>query len=243
MNTYTGITDCYDLLMRAGYYEHDAMAKVADQLLGDRHRVLEIGVGSGLFAEQLLEVSPECDLTGVDFTPSMLELAAERVGDRAVLVEADVATMSLQRRYDAAVSSGGVWVVIRDGDEFLLGTHLLDYEDDVQGLTNVARHLEDDGLMLLSIQDMHRDFDEELEDGVVYSQRVGEIDDDDGDGHFTIEKHYQFTQGPDVLAEATLELGFYRQPLMDSLLEQAGFAWSSVDDRFFVYERDLVGAS
>ena len=78
MNRYTGITDCYDLLMRGGYYDHDTMAGAADAVMGDRKKVLELGVGTGLFAQNLADKKPNCDITGVDFTPSMLEIAQER---------------------------------------------------------------------------------------------------------------------------------------------------------------------
>jgi len=238
VNAYTGIADCYDLLMRAGYYDHDAMAKAADAVMGERARVLELGVGTGLFAQSLAKANPTCKVTGVDFTASMLEIAKERVGDGAELIEADVTCMNLGRTFDTAISSGGVWVIIRDGDEFMLGTHLYDYEDEVRGLENVNKHLEARGLLLLSIQDMHRDFDQGLDDGIVYSQVVTRSDDPDDD-HFTIEKHYRFTRGSEVIAEQTLNLGFYRRTAMDRILERAGFALDGIDDagRFFVYSK------
>ena len=242
MNTYDGITGCYDLLMRAGYYDHQAMAKAADAVVGDRSTFLELGVGTGLFAKSLNESIPDCEITGVDFTPSMLEIAEERVGDTAELVEADVTSMDLGRTFDVAISSGGVWVVIEDEDEFLLGTHLDDYETDVRGLQNVSEHLEPEGLLLLSIQPMHDDFDQPLEDGVVYSQRVTR-NDGPSDDHFTIEKQYRFARDAEVLAEEELELGFYRHQLMDQMLEQAGMAFDGVDaaGRFFVWSKEPVG--
>jgi SAM-dependent methyltransferase len=238
-NTYDGITECYDLLMRAGYYEHDAMAKAATNVLGDRTSVLELGVGTGLFAQNLVETSPTCEITGVDFTAPMLEIAERRVGDDVELIEADVTEMDLGRTFDAAISSGGVWVAIRDGDELLLGTHLFDYDDEVKGLRNVADHLETDGLLLLSIQDMHQDFDRELDEGVVYSQRLVR-DEAPTDDHFTIEKQYAFTRDSEVLAAQTLELGFYRAPLMDRILDQAGFAMEGIDDddRFIICSKE-----
>jgi len=236
MNTYAGITDCYDLLMRAGYYDHDGMAEAAHALMKGRSSVVELGVGTGLFVESLLDVNPHYEVTGVDFTPSMLDIAQERLGEQAELIEADVTSMDLDRAFDTAISSGGVWVVIRDGDEFMLGTHMDGYEREVLGLKNVSAHLERDGLMLLSIQDMHRDFDQELDDGVVYSQRISR-DDDADDEQFTIEKYYVFTQDEEVIAEQTLTLGFYRHDLMDGMLDEAGFAFDRIDDeeRFFVY--------
>ena len=243
MNTYEGIADCYDLLMGAGYYDHEAMAKAADAVIGEGSSVLEIGVGTGMFAQCLTNTSPACEITGVDFTPAMLEIAAERVGDDVELVQADVTTMDLGRTFDTSISSGGVWVVIRDDDEILLGTHLQDYDDEVTGLQNVNRHLEPDGLLLLSIQDMHHDLSQELDDGIVYSQRVSRTDQPD-DEHFMIEKQYCFTRGPEVIAEETLHLGFYRRTAMDRILDDAGFLPEGVDDsgRFYVYEKAPVGA-
>jgi ubiquinone/menaquinone biosynthesis C-methylase UbiE len=66
VNQYTGITECYDLLMRGGYYDHDTMARAADAVIGDRKKVLELGVGTGLFAQSLAATKPDCDITGVD---------------------------------------------------------------------------------------------------------------------------------------------------------------------------------
>ena len=59
LNQYTGITDCYDLLMRGGYYDHDTMAGAADAVMGDRKKVLELGVGTGLFAQSLAGRKPK----------------------------------------------------------------------------------------------------------------------------------------------------------------------------------------
>jgi SAM-dependent methyltransferase len=238
-NTYDGITECYDLLMRAGYYEHGAMAEAADVILGERESVLELGVGTGLFARELVATNVERTVTGVDFTAPMLDIAETRLGGSVDLIEADVTEMDLGRTFDAAISSGGVWVAIREDDELLLGTHLIDAAEEVRGLRNVAEHLDTDGLLLLSIQDMHEDFACELEDDIVYSQRVthSEATDDD---HFTIEKEYAFTRDSEVLAEQTLELGFYRAPLRDRILREAGFAIDSTDqdDRFVICTKE-----
>jgi predicted TPR repeat methyltransferase len=238
-NTYDGITECYDLLMRAGYYEHRAMAEAADDVLGERASVLELGVGTGLFAQELMATNPERDITGVDFTAPMLDIAEARVGGEIDLIEADVTEMDLGRTFDAAISSGGVWVAIRDGEELLLGTHLFDAAEEIPGLRNVAAHLDDDGLLLLSIQDMHEDFDCELDHDIVYSQRVtgSEAPTDD---HFTIKKEYAFTRDSQVLAEQTLELGFYRAPLRDGILHEAGFALDGTDDddRFVICTKE-----
>jgi SAM-dependent methyltransferase len=238
LNQYTGITDCYDLLMRGGYYDHDTMAGAADAVMGDRKKVLELGVGTGLFAQSLAGRKPDCDIAGVDFTPSMLEIAQDRVGADTRLIEADVTSMDLDDTFDAAISSGGVWVIIDAEDEFLLGTHLSHRDQEVEGLKNVSAHLESDGLLLLSIQEMHHDFDLALPEGVVYSQRISVTEETkDLDEHFMIEKQYSFTQDSEVIGEETLNLGFYRQNAMDEVLGEAGFEFERIDDdrQFFVY--------
>ena len=234
MNDYTGIADCYDLLMRAGYYDHDAMARAADSVIGERNKVLELGVGTGLFAQCLSKTKQDCVLTGVDFTSSMLEIAEDRLGDEAELVQGDVTSMDLGETFDAAISSGGVWVIIDADDALLLGTHLSGYDQEVRGLRNVSEHLEPDGLLLLSIQEMHRDLDVTLPEGIVYSQRISGPD-EQGE-HFSIEKRYRFTRGSQVLGEQTLNLGFYREPLRDEILREAGFEFQGFDPdrRFFV---------
>jgi SAM-dependent methyltransferase len=211
------------------------MARAADSAIGDRTKVLELGVGTGLFAQSLAETKPDRDITGVDFTPSMLEIAQDRVGPDARLIEADVTSMDLGDTFDAAISSGGVWVIIDAEHEFLLGTHLFGYDDDVEGLTNVSAHLKPGGLLLLSIQEMHRDFDLRLPGGVVYSQRI--FGTDQPDDHFMIEKQYRFTRGSEVLGKQTLNLGFYRRKVMDRILGEAGFEFEGIDDdrQFFVY--------
>lgn len=58
-------------------------------------RLLDIGVGSGLVAERLLERLPEVFLVGVDFSAVMLADARTRLArfeDRADLVEGDLST-------------------------------------------------------------------------------------------------------------------------------------------------------
>ena len=102
----------------------------------------------------------------------------------------------------------------------------------------MSAHLESDGLLLLSIQQMHQDFDLTLPEGVVYSQRISLAEDSEElDEHFMIEKQYSFTQGSEVIAEETLNLGFYRQDAMDEILDEAGFDFERIDDdrQFFVY--------
>ena len=73
--------------------------------------VLDLGVGSGLVAEAVLDALPEASLVGVDFSDAMLELARarlDRFGPRVRLLRHDLAaigTLALPAaRYAAAFS-------------------------------------------------------------------------------------------------------------------------------------------
>ena len=105
-------------------------------ILGERNRVIEIGVGTGLFTEKLLALS-ERAMTGVDFTPSMLDIARQRLGNRVRLLEADVLEMSLGETFDAAISCGGVWHIVRiEEAEYAMSSHIPGYVSNLRGLKN-----------------------------------------------------------------------------------------------------------
>jgi tRNA (cmo5U34)-methyltransferase len=73
--------------------------------------VLDLGVGSGLVAEAVLDMLPRAELVGVDFSPAMLDRARQRLGRfgaRAQLCQGDLSapeTIDLPRRRFAAVFS------------------------------------------------------------------------------------------------------------------------------------------
>lgn len=76
-----------------GEQQEILLALLGEARVGGR-AVLDLGVGSGLVAEGVLEAFPEASLVGVDFSEPMLELARERLGRfgrRVHLVRHDLA--------------------------------------------------------------------------------------------------------------------------------------------------------
>ena len=67
-NQYTNITEYYDLWITSGYYDYQTIAKAANLIIGNGRKILELGVGTGLLAQKYLEIDPNCEFTGVDFT-------------------------------------------------------------------------------------------------------------------------------------------------------------------------------
>lgn len=172
-NVYTdSIAEWYDRIIESNYYEHEKAAESLDKVLRGRNKILEIGVGTGLLAEKMIKRG--YDVTGVDFTPAMLKVAKERLGESAKLYEQNVLRLQLPEKYEAIFSEGGVWVMTRDSEgNLFMESHIPDAEGNFAGMKKVIQVLEKDGLLVLGIQSVHADIDAmELKDGAVYSQKV-----------------------------------------------------------------------
>ena len=199
LNTYEGIADYYDVLMTNGYYDYDEITRELNEVLGDRKRVLELGVGTGLVAEGLLKQNPKLSLTGLDNTESMMAQAKERLGDKIQYELQDVTTLSLDRTFEASFSVGGCWYFIDHGDKLEFCSHIDDRKTCEESLRRVVQHLEPGGVLSLALQGAHTDYSKSLTDELTYSQTIH----DECDGLFT--KQYTFTKKDDVVAEQ-----FYR---------------------------------
>ena len=199
LNTYSGISDYYDVLMTNGYYNYDEITRDLVEVLGSRQRVLELGVGTGLVAEGLLKQNPKLSLTGLDNTESMLAQAKERLKDKIQYELQDVTTLSLDRTFEASFSVGGCWYFIDCGDRLEFCSHIDDRSTCEESLRRVVEHLEPGGVLSLALQDPHTDYSKPLTDELIYSQAIH----NEGDGLFT--KQYTFTKQGDVVAEQ-----FYR---------------------------------
>lgn len=199
LNTYEGIADYYDVLMTNGYYDYNEITRELNEVLGERQRVLELGVGTGLVAEGLLKQNPKLSLTGLDNTESMLAQAKERLGDRIRYELQDVTSLSLDRTFEASFSVGGCWYFIDHGDQLEFCSHIDDRKTCEESLRRVVQHLEPGGVLSLALQGTHNDYTKSLTDDLTYSQTIH----DEGSGLFT--KQYTFTKKGEVVAEQ-----FYR---------------------------------
>ena len=228
MNTYRNIARHYDLLMTSGYYDYEALSEDLQQVVDQDDRVLELGVGTGLIAERLLSDCPDINFTGIDITEGMLEQAKTRLGEQASLHLADVGTFEADEPYDVVFSCGGVWYLIDDEeeDEFQLCSHIPDSDISRQAFANVMQMLRPGGSLLLSIQGVHRDFDQQLDDDVVYRQRIRW----DGD---IFHKEYIFEAGEENLVQhCTYRI--LRKPEMEKFFGAANLQMADSPLRQFV---------
>ncbi len=165
----------------------------------------------------------------------MLEIARERLGEWGKLIEADVIEMDLQETFDMAVSSGGVWVINERCNRTDLGTHDSDIDQDINGLANVAKHLRQGGLLLLSIQGDQKKYDKQLTPEIIYSQDTKKLAEDDE--MELIEKSYFFKKDGEIVAQQKLRLKFIKEWKKEEILDQAGFKFLGVHDsqKFHIY--------
>ncbi len=99
--------------------------------------VLEVGCGTGRLMLPLVEAG--IAVTGVDTSPAMLAVARRQLGERAVLVEGDMRTISLPDRYALVIISINTFM------------HLLTTKDQLAALTNLARHLQPQGRLIIDL--------------------------------------------------------------------------------------------
>ncbi len=219
----------YDAIVEAGYYDYSGAADAIVQAIGSRKKVLELGIGTGLLAKKLIERGLE--ISGLDFSKSMLEIAVERLGESVRLYEQDVTELDLPETYEVAVSHGGVWVGIREGN--YVDSHITDPKRNLEGLRRVARHLHPDGLLVLGIQHEHKNrAGIDLECGAKYSSRV----DFQGD---LICKQHLVQKDSKVIAEQNVVIRRFGEEAYTRMMNTAGFTTLGKDasKRLLVFQK------
>ena len=235
MNEYTAISDYYDLLMTSGYYQYDKLADSITSIISVNQKIIEIGVGSGLLLEQLLKINDRYDLTGMDHTPEMIEIAKKRLGNRVKLFEADIVSMSISEKFDVAISNGGLCAFVDTKATCDYYTHLIDDESNLKALQNIANCLEKGGLFIINIQGVHDSYDKLLSGGVVYSQEIFESTANKD----CIEKNFYFKKDEQILAHQQLIYRIFQGKRIEDLFSKAGFKLEGKDEsgQLFIWSK------
>jgi SAM-dependent methyltransferase len=218
MGDYTNMSGYYDLIMTSGYYDYE---KIVDHILDDNDfgSVLEIGCGTGLILEELVQRSPNVQITGVDLTPSMLSIASDRLQkfSNISLSQQNVTQFDMKKQYDLAFSYGGVWYFVIDGEnEPFMVSHIADHAANVSGIQHLARHVNSGGKLMLGIQGPHHDYASPISNGMIYSQKITPAD------HGFI-KDYYLADGDEVLMSQTIHYRTYSFAEALDLLGSVGF--------------------
>ena len=95
INQYEEMATYYNQLMLAGYYDYQQQSLSLAKILPLNASVLEIGIGTGLMAQQLKKDGFK--ITGVDHSQAMLAQAKELLGSDVRLELADIQTLTWER--------------------------------------------------------------------------------------------------------------------------------------------------
>ena len=235
VNQYARFAERYNELMLGGYYDYGTQAASLVQVLPAGARILEIGVGTGLLAKELIDRG--FTVAGMDHTAEMLVHARELLGPAVRLEQADATVFDLGDTFDAVISNGGVWYGVYDdeGDGYGYCGHLPTRDLVVQSLTRVAAHAA--GMLILSLQDRHHNKEMALPDGVQYRQVITPRQEQDGVRVF--QKEYLFEQGGERVGYESLDLAYIDNGLFEGVLAEAGFTGPTMtaDRQYLVFRR------
>lgn len=168
-----GISRFYDQIVERFYFDYKKLAHLLAQLIGEhRKNVLEIGIGTGLVAEQLMSYGYQ--LTGIDFSEEMLSRARTRLGENIPLFNVDIKDFCALSQYDAVFSIMGPWyITCNHSREYSYLSYLRTNEENRIGLENVSQMLRPEGILILSVQKPHQDLLEQpIGEKLYYSHKV-----------------------------------------------------------------------
>lgn len=239
-NDYSNMTEFYDTIMDAGYYDHEQNAHILLQLLEDKRDVLEIGCGTGLVLEKLYKFDRfnRHRFSGMDFTESMIEKARKRLkGYDLDLYQQDFAKMNIDCDFDAIFSQGGPICASYDDGEYVLYSYLTKYDTLVKAIANLHDHMNRHGILLISVQGAHKNYKMRLKNGITYTQKVKKSD------NFMI-KDYFFKKEGKVLSHQYIRLRAIRSlKEINLLMLRCGFGYLDImpddanegDSRYLLY--------
>lgn len=216
--------------------DYQAIATHLSQILGNHRNVLDIGIGTGLVVEYLLQSNSQYKITGIDTSNSLLELAKERIGKDVNLYCQSVSELNLNQVFDAAYSRGGAWTFVRNNSEVMLASHILNLVEIQKSFHCVAQHLRDGGLLIISSSNAYGNNVVELEDGIIH-KRTATIEKTAEARHAILD--YCFYRDETLLGQQLLKLRLLSELELKPILETAGFSQKSIDsDQYHVYVKN-----
>lgn len=140
LREYTSLASTYDQRWSAYI---DTSLSMTHAMLAElpADRILDVACGTGLWLEMLAKQYSDAELFGIDRVPAMLNIARQRVGEQATLLEADAAELPFDD----------------DGFQLVTTTNALHYFADVRSaLLEIRRVLVPSGNLIIT--DWCRDY-------------------------------------------------------------------------------------
>lgn len=205
------------------YYE---IANKLSEKIGDRKDLLDIGIGTGLVVEHLLEINPSYNITGIDTSESLLQQAGKRLGQKVDLHCQSVSELNLDKKFDVAYSRGGAWTFVSDESEMMLASHILSLEEIQKSFGCVANHLKTGGILIISASNAYSNNSVELDNGLVH-QKKSTTEVIENERYAILD--YFFYKKEELLAQETLKLKLLSHQTCTKMLEEAGFVEEAIE--------------
>ncbi|AOX03536.1 hypothetical protein BJP34_32565 [Moorena producens PAL-8-15-08-1] len=218
-NKYTELAKYYDNFMTSGYYDYQDYATSLQEILGERRKILDMGLGTGLLTEQMLLLE-NYHITGIDFSPAMLAQAEVRLKDTSVrLVCADIEDYEISETFEAVISTGGVLSIsYREKEkQYRLYSYCSNKDAQIRLLNKLYDLLDKDGILCISIQGEHTNYEMPIKDGIVYAQKTNF-------GEQSLQKTYKFSENGKILSQQQVRLLFFDEIEYLSMFATAGFS-------------------
>lgn len=229
MNHYSEIAEFYDRIT-GRYFDYSKSASQLKDLIKGKD-VLDVGTGTANLAILLADES--FNVTGIDCSKPMLDIARRKAESRVRIVEGDIRNFSLEDRFDTALFYESALVLIRQGNDYVFETYFGNDEEVREALGSVKRHLNPDGRLIVSVKD-ERDESVCLDigDGLTYSVDVERPAED------RLRITHFVKSGNEVVAQS--EVLKYRFPFerFQSMVKDTGFATIGFDQSRDFYIAD-----
>ena len=134
MATYDQIGDAYDLVYADTVNRVTFVKNILKKF--DKQTVLELGIGTGLFAIPLLEAGFKIE--GLEISKVMIDVLRRKAPDLKVH-QGDIRHFALDKRYEAILALSSILVLVNDHQEIK------------QCLQRAHEHLEPEGFLLLEL--------------------------------------------------------------------------------------------
>ncbi|NEP83210.1 MAG: class I SAM-dependent methyltransferase [Okeania sp. SIO3B3] len=229
---YQGLAKFYDQCV-SQYRNYDQIATELAQVIGEARDLLDIGIGTGLIVENLLQIEPAYKITGIDTSEPLLEEAQKRLGEKVDLYCQSVSELDISKKFDVAYSRGGAWTFINSESEIMLGSHIFSSEDIQKSFNCVAKHLQPGGLLIISCSNAYGNSLVELDNGIVHKKiATTELIENE---HYAI-FNYLFYQNEKLLAQETVKLKLLSYQTCKMMLEKAGFIEKDINPgKYYTY--------
>lgn len=232
-NEYIEIAKYYDNLLTSGYYDYTKLGDTLYNILGNRRKILDIGVGTGLLTEKLLSHN-NYDITGIDFSSEMLNIAKEKLSGRKIkLTCEDITKYESEEIFEAIISTGGVIYIVRENNEYRLYSHITEKDANKKLLSKLYKQLDKDGLLILAIQGPHKSYTKQIKDDITYKQAIMKSD-------YYLNKTYTFLNRKDeILAKQFCRFFYLSEAQTTQLIEDVGFKFVGInsDKQFCIYQK------